>query len=248
MYWAEQAAKTGDKLAIRELEEMGLNSKAIIARGGQLTDEEKIQAVWQFVNNRVFVDKVMDRSLMASSNPWGRMLTMFHGYVSNQQAFMRRELQKMLDAGDYKAIAQFAGTVGVIFPAVAPLIASAEMLGRTASPTAAKKELEAKYTQLVNPKGVGDYLDLISYFGAWGTMHSFMQAAHNDRLALAAVGPIFGSAIRTAQDVINYAIPTTKSGKRNIRPIGKDILQQTVPGLGNIASNVLLPTRRKEEE
>jgi hypothetical protein len=244
MYWAEQAASDGDRLAIAELKEMGLDVQGIIRRGGQLSSEEKMQGIWHFANNRVFVDRALDRSLGATRNPWTRMLTMFHGYVTDQQAFLRNELSKRLDAGDYVSIARFAGTLGLLFPAVAPMIASAEVLGRTASPTAAGQELKDKYTQLVNPKGVGDYLDLLSYYGSFGIWKSFINAAHNDRLALAVLGPIAGSAVRTAQDVINFASPSTKSGKRNIRPLGKDILQQTIPGIGNIAANRLLPSRK----
>jgi hypothetical protein len=204
-----------------------------------------MQGIWHFANNRVFIDRTLDRSLWAQKNPWTRMLTLFHGYVNNQQQFMRRELGKMLDAGDYKGIARFAGTVGIVFPTVAPLIASAEMLGRTASPQAAGQELQDKYNELLHPQGITDYLDLLSYFGSFGVWHSFIQAAHHDRLALQVMGPIAGSATRFAQDIINYADPTTKSGVRNIRPLATDVLQQTVPGVGSMVSRHIFPAKHQ---
>jgi hypothetical protein len=246
LYWAEGAMK-GDKRSIAELKELGLNVGDILKRGGQLTTEEKSQAMFYFTNNRAFIDRTMDRSLLATKNPWTRMLTMFHGYVTFQQAFMRRELQKMLDSGDYVGIARYAGTVGLLFPTVAPMLKSAELLARTASLKQASQSLEDDYKKLSNPgetaQFTGEYLDLLSYFGSWGTMHSFLNAAHGDRLALALMGPIAGSAVRTGQDVINYATKPAKGGRRNIKPLAKDVLQQTIPGAGSIIGNQLFPPK-----
>lgn len=252
MYWAEEAVR-GDRRAILELKEMGLDVNAIRQRGGQLTLEEKQQAIFQFVNNRVFVDKSLDRSLNATKNPWMRMLTMFHGYVNNQQIFMRREIQKMLDAGDYAGLARFAGTVGLVFPAIAPLIKSLEVLGRTASLKQAGQSAQQDYTTLAHPQSTGqlvhEYADLLSYFGSWGMFFHYMDSAKNDRLALQLMGPIAGSVTRTGQDLINYTLnPSPKTGRRNVRPLAKDILQQTVPVGGNILANRLFPSRQKKKE
>ena len=59
------------------------------------------------------------------------------------------------------------------------------------------------------------------------------------------MGPIAGTGVRTAQDVINYATKPSKSGKRNIKPIAQDVLQQTVPGVGNIVMNQLYPKKNQ---
>jgi hypothetical protein len=246
MYWAEGAVQ-GDKRSILELKELGLNSEEVIARKGQLTEEEKSKAIFNFVNNRAFIDRAMDRSLTATRNPWTRILTMFHGYVTFQQAFMRRELQKMLDSGDYAGIARYAGTVGLLFPPVASGIKSAEILARTASVNQASQSMQEDYKKITNPSSIGEftseYLDLLSYFGSWGTMHGFLQAAQGDRLALALMGPSAGAAVRTTQDLINLTTKSTKTGKRNIKPLAQDILQQTVPGVGKIVASQLFPKK-----
>lgn len=248
MHWTEGAMK-GDKRSILELKEMGIDVPALLKRGGALSDGDKSTAIFHFVNNRAFIDRSLDRSLTATKNPWTRMLTMFHGYVTSQQAFMRRELQKMMDAGDYVGVARFSATIGLVFPTVAPMIKSAEVLARTASAQQAGQGIQDDYRKLTHPAGVGEftteYLDMLSYFGSFGTLHSFITASHSDRLALALMGPIAGDVVRTGQDVINYATKSDKSGKHNIRPLAKDILQQTLPGAGNIISSELFPTKSK---
>jgi hypothetical protein len=248
MYWAEGAVR-GDKRSILELKELGLDPQAIAQRGGQLTRDEKVKAIYEFTNNRAFISRPLDRSLTATKNPWTRMLTMFHGYVTNQQAFMRRELQKMLDAGDYVGIARYAGTVGLMFPVIAPMLKAAEVVARTASPTQAVHGAEDDYEHLAHPQDAAQfattYLDMLSYFGSWGTMHSFITAAHGDRLALALMGPIAGDVVRTAQDTINLTTKSTKTGKHNIKPLAKDLLQQTVPGAGNIIANQIFPGKQE---
>jgi hypothetical protein len=244
--WAAKAME-GDKRAIAELTEMKLPVQDIIKAGGKLTDDQYRQAIWHYANNRMFIEKQLDRSLMSRKTAWSRMLTMFHGYVTNQQRFMRNELVKMWRAKDYAGIARFAGTVGIIFPAVAPMIKSLEVLGRTGSPTQAGQGFTQDYKTLADmdhPVGAAlEYLDLLSYFGTWGTLHSYIQAAHSDRLALALMGPIPATVVRTTQDAINYATKPSKSGERNIRPLAKDVLQQTVPIAGNIAAAQLFPKK-----
>ena len=245
-YWAEKVAK-GDKMAGIELRELGLDPVEIVKRGGQLTREEKIKAIYHFTNDRAFISRPFDRSLNATRNPWTRMLTMFHGYVSSQQRFMRRELQKKLEGGDYIGIARYAGTIGLMFPIIAPMLKAAEVFARTASPTHAIQGAKEDYQRLQHPEDLAqfsaEYLDMLSYFGSWGIMHSFIGAAHGDRLALALMGPIAGDAVRTAQDTINLTTKSTATGKHNIKPLAKDILQQTVPGAGNIIANQIFPAK-----
>ena len=251
LYWADQAIR-GDKRAFAELKDLGLDPAAIAKRGGKLTDEEKVQAIWKFVNNRTFISRPLDRSLTATRNPWTRMLTLFHGYVTSQQRFMRRELAKMYQAGDYVGIARFAGTVGLLFPAVAPMLKGAEVFARTASPTTAVQGVEQDYATLAHPEDIAgftsEYIDMLSYFGSWGVMHSFVTAAHGDRLALALLGPTGGDAIRTAQDALNALTTHTKAGTHNIAPLGRDLLQQLVPGGGNIIAHKVFPRERRTSQ
>ena len=251
MHWAEEAL-TGDKRAILELREMGLDVAQIQARGraGQrlLEDEDLQKAIWHFTNNRMFISRALDRSLTGSSNPWMRMLTMFHGYVNSQQQFMRREFHKMLQAGDYTGLARLAGTLGLIFPAIAPLIKGLEVMAKTASVQQAQGSLQQDYQTLTHPDSAGkwleEYLDLMSYFGTWGSLHSYITAAHNDRLALQLMGPIIGSGTRDAQDMINFTFYPNKVGYHNPRPITRDIMQWIAPGVSGALTDRIVPPKR----
>jgi len=245
-YWAFKAVE-GDKSAILELKELGLDPEEIIKRKGELTREEKIKGMYHFTNNRIFISRPFDRSLNATRNPWTRMLTMFHGYVSSQQRFMRRELQKKFETGDYIGIARFAGTVGLMFPMMAPMLKAAETFARTASPDRALQGMQSDYKHLTHPQSVAqygaEYLDMLSYFGSWGIMHGFITASHGDRLALALMGPIAGDVVRTTQDAVNLTTKSTKTGKHNIKPLAKDLLQQSIPVAGNIIANQMFPAK-----
>jgi hypothetical protein len=245
-YWAEKAAK-GDRMAAIELKGLRLDPSEIIKRGGQLTRAEKIRAIYEFTNQRVFISRPFDRSLNATKNPWMRMLTMFHGYVSSQQRFMRRELQKKVEGRDYVGLAVFAAKVGIMLPAIAPMLKAAEVFARTANASQTVAGVQSDYAKLSHPENIAqfsaEYLDMLSYFGSWGMLHSYINASHGDRLALALMGPIAGDAVRTTQDAINIITKPTKSGKHNIKPLAKDILQQTVPGAGNIIANQIFPAK-----
>jgi hypothetical protein len=249
-WWAEQAAR-GSKIAQTELKDLGLDADGIVERGGKLTREEKIKAIYYYTNNNMFISKRLDRSLNATRNPWTRMLTMFHGYFTSQQRFIRKELQKKIEARDYVGIARLAGTIGLVFPAIAPMLKAMEVTARTGSPATAVQGMGSDYKHLTSPESAyqfsAEYLDMLSHFGSLGMMHSFITAAHGDRLALYAMGPIASDVMRTGQDAINLATKDTQTGKHNIKPLAKDILQQTVPVAGNIIAHQLFPVEPKND-
>src|ERR1700733_12808132 len=247
--WGEAAAK-GDKRAIAELREMRLDPQSIVERGGKLTDEELKTAMFHYGNNKFFVARPMDQSLRANSNFYMRSATMFHKTINSQYYFMKNELMKMYKAGDIKGIAQFAGTLGILFPAVAPWIKSATILARTASPSQAQGELQKNYSNLSGANGFGNfaesYIDMLSYIGGFGIYHSYVQAAYHDRLATAAIGPMIGEGLTVAQDAIS-ATKTNKQGTHNLAPIGRDAASMSVPVVGKWLGYKLFPTAQKGE-
>jgi len=135
----------------------------------------------------------------------------------------------------------------LMFPMMAPMLKAAETFARTASPDRALQGMQSDYKHLTHPQSVAqyvaEYLDMLSYFGSWGIMHGFITASHGDRLALALMGPIAGDAVRTGQDAINFTTKSTKTGKHNIKPLAKDLLQQAIPGAGNIIANQVYPAK-----
>jgi hypothetical protein len=260
--WAAMAAK-GSKIGIEHLKEFKLDPQAIAARGGKLTEDEMQQAMFHYVNNRMFVDRPMDRSLMANANPYIRSATMFHSVIISQARFMRRELGIMYRSGDVKGIIQFAGTLGILFPAVMPMLHGLEVLGRTASPSESLKATETDYKHLTNPTGIldwaGTYMDMLSYTGAFGIWHSMIQSAWGDRLASTMLGPMFGPIATLGGDTIKAATKPFHASKAQMgtqawkdqwkqegRAVGRDVSELAVPIVGKWAGHKLFPTLAEE--
>lgn len=246
--WAAQSLQ-GNKRALLELKEMGIDPNEVLKQEGKLSEDQLRKAMFHFTNNRFFTDKSIERSLLSNSNPWLRSATMYHTFVNAQQRFIRRELEKMLKAGDYKSIAQFAGTIGILFPAVAPFLKSLEVFGRTASIAQASQSAQDDYDSLMMNKGFGDaastYLDLLSHYGAFGVYTSYIAAAHGNRFAYALLGPTVGTATRLAEDTTNAITRSNQLGHHNFNPALRDILEDTVPIGGNIAAHQLFPTNKE---
>ena len=245
--WGEAVAKE-DKRAFEELKDLGLNPTEIARRGGQLTDEELKTAVYNFADDRMLLNRAKYSSLAANSNPFMRSATTFHGFINAQSNFMQKTLLKMLRSGDYKGIAQVVATIGVAYPITAPMIKSLGVLGRTASPNKAIASAADDYKHLSNPENADEfiktYIDLVSYIGGFGMAHSYIQGAWGDRLGLAVMGPTIGTGVRTAQDAINGLTRPSKTGRHNFRPLGRDILDNTIPILGKEAEHQLLPPQK----
>jgi len=75
--------------------------------------------------------------------------------------------------------------------------------------------------------------------------HSYIQGAWGDRLALTVLGPTFGAGIRTAQDAINGATKPNNSGEHNFKPLGRDLLDNSIPIIGKELEHQLLPTDKE---
>ena len=246
--WGAQAV-SGDKRAIAELAEMGLDPKSIIARGGQLTPEELKTGIFHFTNNRFFINRTIDSSLMANSNVFMRSATMYHTFLNAQVSFMHRELTKMLKAGDVMGVAQFAGSLGVLFPAIAPVIKSLEVLGRTGSLAQAGASAKDDYSRLAGQKGIdkagAEYLQLLAHIGGMGVFTNYIQAASSHRLQAAALGPLYSTPLTLAEDSID-AWHESKKGEHNFKPVTRDVLQDTLPVIGKPLSHWIAPTLKEE--
>lgn len=249
--WAA-ASVNGDRRALAELAEMKLDPKAIAARGGKLSPDEMQKAMFHYVNNRMFIDRPMDKSLRADSNVYMRSATMFHATVNSQFGFMQREIWKMVKTGDIKGLAQFGTTLGVLFPMVMPWLHASEVLGRTASITQARQAEEQDYQALAHPidnpwEFTKHYADMLSYLGGFGVWHSLAKSAWNDRLATAVLGPVAGPVVTTAQDAWNAATKSNKKGEHNFNPLLRDASELSVPIIGKWAGHKLFPTLAEQK-
>lgn len=239
IFWAENAMR-GDKRALAELSEMGIDPSDVLKQKGKLTEAQLQKGVYHFVNNRFFFDRTIDRALYSNRNFFMRTATMYHGFISSETAFIRRELQKQLKSGDLKGIAQFVGTLGVVFPYVAPMLKSAELLARTGSPSQAGASIKKDYASLTGQNGAIDfaetYLDMVAHIGAMGVARNYTQAIKGHRLANAMLGPMLGMTATDIEDL--YAAGSGAS----VNPLGRDVMEM-IPVAGKPLAHQLFPTR-----
>ena len=245
--WAKESLE-GSKIAIANLKEIGIDLDKVKANGGILDESDLKKGVFHFVNNRLFMDKTVEQALYSNRNMFMRSATMYHTFVNAQARFMRRELVKMVKAGDVVGIAQFAGTIGLLWPAIAPAVKGLEIYARTLSLKQAEASMQTDYTNL-NPTTTPNftqfrntYLDMLAYYAAFGVYTNYIQAAHGDRLLYAAVGPMIGAPARASSDLLNFVTRTNALGKHNAAPIVRDTLEDTLPVVGNIAAHQFVPT------
>lgn len=252
IFWAKNALN-GDKASIARLGELGIDVRDVIKQNGQLTDEQLQKGVYHFVNNRFFFDKSLDNSLYQNSNVIARSAFMYHSFVSSEAAYIGRELRLMVGARDYKGIAQFAGTLGVVFPMIAPMLKSAELLARTGSPAQAQQSAQKDYKGLFSPDSPGEfagtYLDMIAHIGAMGAYYNYTNAIHSHRLLNAMVGPMIGMAATDIEDTVGAGMNLASKGfeQTNLKPLGRDITQ-LIPVAGKPLSHTLFPTTKESKE
>lgn len=244
IYWAHNFAQGGSKIAEARLREMEIEPADVVRQGGRLTQEQMSKGVFHYTNNRMFFNKSIDNSLWQNRNVFTRSMFMYHSFVNSQAAFMRRELLLMSKAGDIKGLAQFAGTLAVLFPNFAPLLGGGEKLLQTGSLKQAQDETKERYQRMYSPKNLPDwlenYMSLISHLGAAGVYFNYVNAIKGHRLASALMGPIVGATATDIEDT--YAAGTGRSAK----PLVRDILKQGVPIAGSALAHQLAPTLAEE--
>jgi hypothetical protein len=245
--WAHELATSGSKIAKARLREMQIDPAEVIKQGGKLTDAQLQKGVYHFTNDRMFFSKGIDNSLYQNRNIWTRSAFMYHSFVGSQTAYMRRELITMAKAGDYKGLAQFAGTMAVLFPNIAPLISGAEKLATTGSVQQAGDEIKNRYSRLYSPKSLPDWLEnyatLLSHIGAAGVYFNYINAIKGHRLASAMAGPVIGAVTTDIEDTYGAA---TGDGPDAKKPLLRDALRQGLPVIGGTLSHMLLPTKTEE--
>lgn len=244
IYWAHNFAESGSKIAEARLKEMEIDPAEVLKQQGHLTQEQLQKGVFHYTNNRMFFSKGIDNSLWQNRNVFTRSMFMYHSFVNSQAAFMRRELLTMSKSGDLKGIAQFAGTLAVLFPNFAILLAGAEKTLQTGSLKQGQDETKQRFQRMYSPKSVPDfmtnYFALLSHLGAAGVYFNYMNAIKGHRFASALMGPIVGAVSTDIEDVVGAASGGSK------KPLERDILRQGVPVLGGPLAHHLAPTTTEQ--
>lgn len=249
IYWAHNLAESGSKIAAARLSEMGINPAEVLKQGGKLSEDQLQRGVYHFTNNRMFFSRSIDNSLYQNRDVILRSMYMYHSFVSSESAYLRRELLLMLKAGDIKGIAQFAGTLGIVFTGVAaPLLSGLEVMARTFSVQQGAQETEQRFKRMYQPSSFTDfasnYLAMLSHIGAAGVYFNYINAMRANRLASAVLGPMVGAVTTDVTDAYHAVFMPDKAGKHDVAPLERDLLKQTIPVLGSPLSHHLVPPRK----
>lgn len=244
IYWAHNFAKSGSKIAEARLREMEINPADVLKQQGTLTPEQLQKGIFHYTNNRMFFSKSIDNSLWQNRNVFTRSMFMYHSFVNSQAAYMRRELITMAKTGDLKGLAQFAGTLAVLFPNFAILLAGAEKMLQTGSFKQGQDETKQRFSRMYSPKNLPDfmenYLSLLSHLGAAGVYFNYVNAIKGHRFASALMGPIVGATSTDVEDIVGAATGGSK------KPLERDILRQGIPVLGGPLAHHLAPTTAEQ--
>lgn len=249
--WAADAVK-GDPLAIRQLERLGLNSKAIIARGGQLDPEEMSRAIYRFVDQRAFLNSRTARSLYSQANKWTRMGTMFHQYVSRQAKFMLEDARLANSTWRTNPI-NFIKTYSallVAFPAIGSIIEGLEDFGRGQNGIEETKQRYAKLFSENPEEATAQYFDFMAHVGGVGILSSYTRGLLRNNLIDTLLGPVGNVTFRGLQDAgvfLAQSLKNVGTGKHaNFSPFGRDMLEDTLPdNIGKILAHKIFPAHKK---
>jgi hypothetical protein len=240
---AEQVGKEGlgAKRALVQLRTMGFHQDEIeelMRNGGVLRDAQKQKAIYHYVNDKIFLDRGFSRSVMSGANIWTRLGFMYHGYVSKQAALIYRELKGALQSGDPAHIVQTMTVLGVAFPAIGECLKHAEIFARSG---------KLNDPNEVDSNMVEAYLDAYSHMGGLGMGASFVRGAFRGRMAEVLLGPYGSVAARTTNDLAT-AIKSGKLGQHNVKPLERDVLEDTLPlKIGGYVAHHYLPTPKEKK-
>lgn len=249
---AEQLVSSGgtDKVAIYQLKKMGLNPTEVMLQKGQLNPDQYRKAIFNYVDNKVFLDNTMQRSYYSGASWYNRMGSMYHGYVSRQGALLKHALTTELTKNGPVGVAQTFAMLGIGFPAVGAGLKTLEMYGRGQFQEADPKE---DYRKLSGAEGIKpaleEWLDAYSHMAAFGVATSYMRGAFRSRLANEMLGPVGNEGINLIQDTAALAASIYKDpSKPKYKPLARDVVEDTMPdNLGKLIAHQALPTAKEEK-
>lgn len=243
----EFAAGGGKDTALGfQLRRFGLDPREILNQGGVLNADQMRKAIFNYVDNKVFLDNSMHRSFNSSRNGFMRLSNLYHGYVTRQGQLIADVIKNdvLQHKGGLVNAAQAFGMLGIVFPTVGAGLKTLEMYGRGQFQSADPKE---DFKKLTGQEGISkmllEYVDDYSHMAAFGVAHSYIQSTARHKLANQILGPIGNEVINLGEDTYG-AVAHLKP-----KPLARDIVQDVMPdNLGKIIAHQLLPTAKEEKE
>lgn len=225
-------AASGSSSARSALAKIGLDTDAIVKRGGALSESEQITAARNIVERTQFKVDPQDLPGWASS-PWGRVIAQFRSFGYNQSAFIGREIVQPALSGDVKPLVRFLATA---LPAGAAIKETRNFLQNRDSEENPAKRVQQYYSQA---GGLGLAGDVVT-----GLFPQNGKYLPQDRAVTLALGTVGGPTVGTIADAYG-SVSQAVQGKPD--SLKRFALRQ-VPIAGSTLQNTVMPYKSKSPE
>ena len=243
-------ANPADRRAIYQLRQMGVNPADVLAKKG-LDPDMLRTGIYNYVDSRVFLDNSMNRAFAAQKDTFHRLAGMYHGYISRQGSFMLNALKEdigntLKPEGGIVNAAKTFGLMSIAFPTVGIGIKSLQMWGRGQFNTHPIQEEEDLYGAHGVKKAGEEWLEGMTHMAAFGVGNDYIRASARHMLLQSAAGPVGNEVANIITDTLGaFYHFNSDNPNESLKPIERDLLQDTIPGLGKILSHQMLPPKQK---
>jgi hypothetical protein len=230
-----------DKQYMWALSQMNINPKDVLSQGGQLNQSQLEAAIYKYVDRHVFIDNTMHRSEFFQGTPVGRILGMYHAYVTRQAKLMIRSLSDGFrgDQGAFRTARNLA-ILATVFPTVGEFIKLAQMTIRGQDSVG---QGEQDVDNITGENGAGEavstYMEALGHAGTFGIYDYLLRGGYTRSISRELLGPTVATGLNTVDDFGKLSSDTVH-GKVNrdnleseLAPTARDIFY-TVPGLSTL--------------
>lgn len=250
-YEARQAAwglvNNHERRSSVALSELGLDWKDIQSRGGVLTKEEEEKAMRYMINRNMFRDQAASRTKFASATPLGRVITLYHGFVTNQQRTIVDALMRSFKTRDIPMLMQQLATLGIIAPTAGAAIYSIDqaITGQNKHPI---DNFLTREKAIYRAHDFAEAVTAVSHMGGFGIANNVLNAAARQKLTNYMVGAPINAASELVQDAVVGNKTSDENHPHAWDQFKRDILHDLpTMGVGSYIAHKAYPTRAERQ-
>lgn len=246
-------AMTGDRLAELRLEQRGLDPDLIRKQGGTLTQDQLERAIYRGVDNSQFLRSDRMRGYYGQHDTFTRLGTLYHNFVTRQAVFLGREIKTAWVSRNTMQIAKTMAMLTVGYPTVGAITQGLMDLTRGNNGYENTKERVHTLLDVKDhlAKSALQYLDFYAHAAAFGITVDYLHGAIHHELANSFLGPIYGTAVTDAEDLMKTGYDAILGKGKNVKTdaeqIGRDALIQGVKAAGKPLAKKIFPRKKKSE-
>ena len=232
---------TAKRAAVSDAARLGLDWKKI--ESGGLTQQDIETAMYHHINNTVFFNSPLNRSMYALNSPHGRMISMYHNFALQQSKLIFNNIKRSLvEKHDPVSVVKLATMLGVVAPAVAFGLEELKNLAMGRDWDDPGSKFVQNEEEFYSPENWNTKLEAMSHIMGYGLVVPYIRASGRYKLAEALAGAAGGTGIEFLQDTSHVlSDPENDAAQTQLM---RDVLHD-VPsvGIGAAMSNIFLPTQ-----